>query len=260
MPIKYPEGCFVGINKDIRLVKRIRPTKDRKGFLCEFECPYCHKIFKANLYNVNRSYYSCGCWRKKHTFFQKEDLTNQKFGKLTVLKDTGKRVIGNKKTQEKCNVIWLCICDCGEKTEVSSAHLKSGHTTSCGKCCISKGEDKIKNSLQLANIKFEQQKRFTDCKDKSVLPFDFYLPDFNCCIEYDGEQHFHIPKNKKSTFFTPEKIKDIQRKDNIKTKYCQTHKIGLIRIPYTDFNKIDINYLNNQIDKVQNKDLKSGDV
>ena len=27
------------------------------------------------------------------------------------------------------------------------------------------------------------------------LPFDFYLPEYNICIEYDGIQHF-IPKEK----------------------------------------------------------------
>ena len=28
--------------------------------------------------------------------------------------------------------MWNCLCDCGESTIVSSAHLRSGHTTSCG--------------------------------------------------------------------------------------------------------------------------------
>ena len=43
-------------------------------------------------------------------------------------------------------------------------------------------------------IKFERQKRFDGCKDIRMLPFDFYLLDYNICIEYDGEQHF-IPKD-----------------------------------------------------------------
>ena len=37
---------------------------------------------------------------------------------------------------------------------------------------------------------FESQKRFKDCKDKRQLPFDFYLPSYNVCIEYQGEQHY----------------------------------------------------------------------
>lgn len=56
----------------------------------------------------------------------------------------------------------------------------------------SKGEDAIAGYLSKLNISFEQQKRFQDCYRfyGNYLPFDFYLPDYNCCIEYDGEQHY----------------------------------------------------------------------
>lgn len=100
------------------------------------------------------------------------------------------------------------------------------------------------------DLSFIQQKKFLDCKDKTYLPFDFYLPDYNCCIEYDGEQHFHIPKNKASTFFTKEKIDLIQKHDNIKTEYCKNNNIKLIRIPYTDYNKLNIDYIVNKLEKL----------
>jgi hypothetical protein len=56
---------------------------------------------------------------------QRIDLTGQKFGKLTVIKYsyTGK---------PRGIAFFLCKCDCGEITTVSSGHLKSGHTQSCG--------------------------------------------------------------------------------------------------------------------------------
>ena len=44
------------------------------------------------------------------------DLSGQRFGKLTVIKDSGKRV--NHK------VMWLCQCDCGNQIEVSGDNLK----------------------------------------------------------------------------------------------------------------------------------------
>jgi hypothetical protein len=64
---------------------------------------------------------SCGC---VHTLA--EDLTGQRFGKLTALKLThgGKRNV-------PC---WVCCCDCGNATTVSASHLRTGHTTTCG--CI----------------------------------------------------------------------------------------------------------------------------
>ena len=60
----------------------------------------------------------------------KLDLTGQKFGKLTAIK-----IDENNKTKK---TKWICKCDCGNYTSVSTSNLKSGHTKSCG--CITKQE------------------------------------------------------------------------------------------------------------------------
>ena len=41
------------------------------------------------------------------------------------------------------------------------------------------------------NILFEREKRFPNLRYKHKLRFDFYLPDNNLCIEYQGQQHFY---------------------------------------------------------------------
>ena len=51
------------------------------------------------------------------------DLTGQRFGKLTALEPGPRK--GNDTT-------WWCKCDCGNRTLVRTAHLRSGQTTSCG--------------------------------------------------------------------------------------------------------------------------------
>jgi hypothetical protein len=56
------------------------------------------------------------------------DLINQKFGKLLVLHKTE-----NPKNQSK-RTFWLCKCDCGEESIVSTTDLSSGKTTQCWKC------------------------------------------------------------------------------------------------------------------------------
>ena len=61
------------------------------------------------------------------------------------------------------------------------------------------------------------------------LPFDFYLPDYNLCIEYDGKQHYE-PVN---LFGGMDGFIKRQKNDNIKNQYCLLHDIGLVRIPYT---------------------------
>lgn len=52
------------------------------------------------------------------------DMTGQKFNRLTVVQRVGV-------TASRCS-LWLCICDCGEKTIVRRSSLVSGSTKSCG--------------------------------------------------------------------------------------------------------------------------------
>ena len=91
-----------------------------------------------------------------------------------------------------------------------------------------------KNCL-LAKYKIQKirQKRFLDCTNKPkkgvqcvTLPFDFYLPDLNIIIEFDGQQHF-------KPVWGEENFKRLQRLDKIRDEYCKKNQIKLIRIPYT---------------------------
>ena len=79
------------------------------------------------------------------------------------------------------------------------------------------------------------QYKFDDCKFKYVLPFDFYLPQYNCCIEFDGEQHYKIIKH----FGGFDKFVDTKIRDTIKNEYCKNNDIKLIRISYWNFNNIE---------------------
>lgn len=100
------------------------------------------------------------------------------------------------------------------------------HGHGCPTCKESTGEKEIRIFLEANKILFEKEKKFKDCKFKQSLPFDFYLVDYNTCIEYDGYQH-SSPIN----FFGGEKafIK-LKINDNIKNEYCKNNNIKLIRI------------------------------
>lgn len=105
----------------------------------------------------------------------------------------------------------------------------------CPKCSKkeSVGEFKIKTYLESNNINFISQKWFADCRDINPLPFDFYLPDNNVCIEFDGRQHYEETK------WSHNRLEYTQKHDHIKTIYCEENGITLIRIPYWDINNID---------------------
>lgn len=106
----------------------------------------------------------------------------------------------------------------------------------CPICKSSHGERKIREWLIKNNIKFIRQKTFSDCRGTLWnLSFDFYLIDYNCCIEYDGSQHFKSFK----CFGGNVSFRRTQRNDKIKNKYCLKHSIKLIRIKYTKFEKIE---------------------
>lgn len=144
------------------------------------------------------------------------------------------------KTEIKNNTIpVIIICKKhGEFLQRPSGHYfkKDG----CPKCKTSKGEQKIKSCLEQMSIKVETQKKFFDCLNIKELPFDFYLPEYNLCIEYDGQQHF----DKNNFLHKKEGSFEIQIKcDEIKNDYCFNKNIKLIRIPFTDFDKINVDYL-----------------
>jgi len=54
-----------------------------------------------------------------------KDLIGKKFGKLLVTSDSGKR-------NNRREVIWFCLCDCGKKCEKTSSTLSSNKSFSCG--------------------------------------------------------------------------------------------------------------------------------
>lgn len=163
------------------------------------------------------------------------NYVGKKFGELTVLQK-----LKDRSSNE--GVIYLCQCSCGKKIKVPIGDLKKGQL-SCGHLRSSKGEVLISKILKNLNIDFEEQKTFQDCvndKTKHKLKFDFYLPDYKCCIEYDGEQHFFT---RNSGWNNKEHLKETKYRDIIKNNYCHANNIKLIRIPYWDFKCINEEYL-----------------
>ena len=85
--------------------------------------------------------------------------------------------------------------------------------------------------MELNKIEFIQEKRFVDCRDKKPLPFDFYLPQYNLIIEFDGRHHFE-EKGRGNHEITV-------KHDEIKNQYCKDNDINLLRIPYWEGSNIE---------------------
>ena len=124
---------------------------------------------------------------------------------------------------------------CGNVYKARYSDIQCGHT-GCPYCNSSKGELIISKVLDTLNINYEAQKTFDDLKDKSYLSYDFYIPDQNILIEYQGLQHY-----KPVEYFGGEnQFKVQQQHDKLKSEYAKTNNYNLIAVPYTEdtFSKI----------------------
>lgn len=200
--------------------------------------PLKHKCIIHNyefISNPHTVINSCGCkYCGIETATQKrttshEDFIQKVYNVNPYIQILNKYINSAHKIQCKC-------LHCGYVWNAYPYNLLNG--CGCPQCKESKGERSIRLWLNNHNIKYEFQKRFKDCRNKKPLPFDFYLPEYNTCIEYDGMQHF-----KSVDYFGGEKCLEALKKcDTIKNEYCKNHDIGLLRISYND----------NITDKLQN--------
>lgn len=199
-----------------------------KKWLCKCDCGNDYLARRDWL--VSGRVISCGCNQHKIN-----DISGRKFGKLTAVYPTDKRTSNR-------HVIWHCVCDCGNELDVSRDKLIQGITKSCG-CLISYGEEIIAKILTQLHITYHRQQMFDDCinpKTGARLRFDFYLTEYNCCIEYDGKQHYEYTNQ---DWNTEEHYLQTTQNDIIKNNYCLQKRINLIRIPYTELHKINTEYI-----------------
>lgn len=98
------------------------------------------------------------------------------------------------------------------------------------------GEKHVQEILVEYKVAFEREFRFNDCKDKHALPFDFVILDTNGkpikAIEFDGKQHY----TNTSKFANS----NIQKHDSIKTQYCISHNIPLLRTSQLNKAKLEL--------------------
>lgn len=119
---------------------------------------------------------------------------------------------------------------CGKifKTKPSGLLRKTG----CPYCNLSKGERDISIFLDKNNIKYIQQKKYCGLigLGGGNLAYDFYLPDYNLLIEYQGRQHKEPIKG----FVEGEWFEYVKEHDNRKKNYAKEHNIQLLEIWYSE--------------------------
>lgn len=129
------------------------------------------------------------------------------------------------------------LIKCGSCGEIFSTSLNNYGKNIDGKCrdCSesSYGEYLIALFLKEHKIEHIRQYHFDgNCRDINPLPFDFYLPKYNMCIEFDGEHHYWA-------VFGDDHFITTKLHDGMKNNYCKWNGIKLLRIPYWERSNLD---------------------
>lgn len=165
-----------------------------------------------------------------------ENADNQRKTTDEFIKDA-KLIHGNLYDYTKVNYkgnkvkVEICCKEHGYFTQIPHNHLYGKGCNLCGN--ISTKERVIANILTDKNIQFIREKTFNGCINPETnykLRFDFYLPKYNTCIEYDGKQHFEP----QPLWGGEKSLLTSKYRDSIKTDFCKLKNIKLIRINYKE--------------------------
>lgn len=139
----------------------------------------------------------------------KLDLTGNKYGRLTVLGDVGKRTKNGR-------VLWHCLCECGTATFVRTDHLKNGSVGSCG--CLNE-EKKHERFKDLTNTETDNFKVIDRAYSKNQRVY------WNCICKHCGN-HIELQSNQierysgcgcKQNRSTKERMAEISNPESLKT-------------------------------------------
>ena len=156
-------------------------------------------------------------------------------------KEKGIELLSTEYRSMKDPLEFRCLCG---RTFVTTWEIVSYYgKTRCDLCShqTSTGEREIIKWLDAHGFKYEREKMFEGCGGRyRRYRFDFYLPDKNTCIEFDGKQHFiAVNFDGKTDDETLRRVLwDTQCRDLVKDIYCDEHGIDIIRIRYDEESKI----------------------
>lgn len=122
----------------------------------------------------------------------------------------------------KCNT-------CGQISELIPKYFLM-QESGCKFCHSSKGENAIKRFLDSKHISYKRNFKF----EGYLNSYDFYLPEENLLIEFNGRQHY-MPV---SIFGGEKSFKKQQESDALKLALAQKNGIKLLIISYKDYKLI----------------------
>lgn len=224
-------------NNEYELLSKTYTNCDEKLDILHKNCGNIMHISASHFLRDGRRCKQCSLQKnKRNSDDVKNDILSLTNGKIKILSDYEGWNIPMKfqHNTEKCQAIF-------ERTakDMIGNCIASGKEF-CPYCSYSSnGEGKIKELLELHNVKFLYNKSIKGCTYIKPLKFDFIIlndDSIKSVIEFDGQQHFNSRNNFGSSENTLELI---QERDKIKDIFCEKENIKLLRIKYTEFLDIE---------------------
>lgn len=209
------------INSNIEILSEYQTSQDKIAVKC-LKCGFIWEPVAGSLMS------GCGCPKCVGRHKTTDEFVNEIQNYNDKIEIIGEYIDSQHKVKCKCK-------KCFYEWYAMPNNLK---ITGCPKCRMSHGERKIFNILTKMNIPFETQKKYDDLIGLKghKLSYDFYLPDHNILIEYQGQYHDGTVITRKQTSQEYSRQKE---RDSMKREYAKSHNIELLEIWYWDYPNIE---------------------
>lgn len=188
-------------------------------------CKNCGEIFTRDIYRLKNNYSCPYCGGKKVSY-------RQFLNRLSAI-HSDDFIILNAEDYKSLHINSILVKHkCGFCYKTSASNLLKNNCPKCSKK-DSRGERQLMRIFDNNQISYIYQYKVQI--DNRYYYFDFFLPDINTMIEYDGAQHY-MPVE----YFGGEQQFAKQKNiDNLKNDWCKNNNIQLIRISYSqDIKKV----------------------
>ena len=180
-----------------------------------------HGIYTQKLCDFLRGNGCSKCANENHRITREEAQA-----RIDSIHGKNRYVIGNDYAGTSTHCSIQCT-KCNRVNFVKPECVIGGNRCSCE--TESRGESFLNDFLNYMSLRYEKQVKFTDCRHKKPLSFDFKVwnPDGTWfLLEFDGIQHFKVV----SYWGGKKAFRGAQQRDRIKNEYCEKNKIFLIRV------------------------------
>lgn len=199
------------------------------------KCRVCHNEWDALIYNLiqGSGCPQCRAVRLSELMRRDKDWFDAKLAEIT-----SEVICIGDYTTTRAKARFKCM-KCGDPFIATPHNVLQG--SKCPRCSISKGEDLVLQNLIENQINYVAQKKFEGLVGVGgrKLSYDFYLPEYNLLIEFQGRGHYEpVAFANRENLSAEEQFEKQVEHDRRKREYAENNGYKLLEISYKEMDKI----------------------